>query len=114
MLKTIWELKTGKARQVDVVDFKEIMRMSPDLYTDDESKVNVTDTMSADVVRNAGNRGGTRELTSDEGFLMPREMSIAQLRAALDEKGVQYDANLKKADLVMLADIAEIKIKKPD
>lgn len=107
-MKTIWERATGKARQVDVVDFNEIMRLSPELYTDVAPK-------NAEGPSTEAKKGGDKQPKDDgDGYLMPRDMTVAQLKAALDEKGVQYDAGLRKDDLVALANIAEIKIKKED
>lgn len=43
------------------------------------------------------------ELPDDEGEeIIPEKMKVDELKAALDEAGVAYDSDAKKADLVKL------------
>ncbi len=83
-MKTIYEIKTGKALSVEAVDAKEILKQSPELYTD--------------VAPGAKGEG---EGKPSDG------LKVDELKAALAAKNIEIpDGVTLKADLAALLDAA--------
>jgi hypothetical protein len=87
-MKTLYEISTGKALVVEAVDAKEILRHSPELYTD-----------VAPAVAQAAPAESPKAPED-----APQKLTIAQLRETLTVRGVAFDEGAKKADLQALLD----------
>lgn len=92
-MKTLYEISTGKAHVVEAVDAKEILRHSPEIYTDQKPEMAQSPEVAALAASGAGEQaGGEKKLT------------VAQLRETLAVRGVAFEEGAKKADLQALLD----------
>lgn len=96
MQKTIYELSSGRAITVEAVDAKEILRHSPDLYT--EVKPESATDAEADAPAGPALNGAGEPAPHE------RKLGIAELRALLTARGVAFDEGAKKGDLQALLD----------
>ena len=93
MMKTLWMKQTGEARQYDAVDAKEILRNSPDLYTDidpnppNAEEVATTLAAAPQDVANVENEY-RREPVGDNPPEAPRDQPIIRNRTGATWPGV--------------------------
>lgn len=137
MLKVLYNTKTGEATTVEAVDAREILKNSPELYSEvppkgkkaaapnanaaqasrisdsltpeDEFKRRVTEEDQVALARStqAGldALAAQKEKEAGEGKGKASDgMTVAELKTALDEKGIEHKAGMAKADLQALLD----------
>ncbi len=83
-MKTLYEVKTGKALTVEAVDAREILQQSPELYSSDPAPVPV-----------------------EAGAKLSAGLKVDEIKAALTAKGIAFPDDAKKAELAALLDAAQ-------